>query len=75
MAKVICTLPHAGEVISGVKFTPSDHGHKISEDISPDVAAHFMSIPGYKLVDDKAAEKEAAEKGATEKASAKSATK
>jgi hypothetical protein len=46
MAKVICTLPNASESINGVKFV-ADRGQMISEDVADDVAAHFVSIPGY----------------------------
>lgn len=46
MPKVICTLPNAAEEISGVKFAPGAAGH-ISEEISEEQAAVFLSIPGY----------------------------
>jgi hypothetical protein len=49
--KVICTLPNASDEISGVKFHPHDDGGLISEDVSPEVAAHFLSINGYKAFD------------------------
>lgn len=49
MARVICTLENASELISGVKFT-ADRGQMISEEITDEVAAHFASIPGYSLV-------------------------
>lgn len=50
MAKVICTLKTASELINGVKFVTHRDG-MISEEISDDVAANFASIPGYVLAD------------------------
>jgi hypothetical protein len=49
MAQVICTLPNASSSINGVKFT-EDKGQMVSEEVTDDVAAHFASIRGYKLV-------------------------
>lgn len=49
MAKVICTLPNAGTVINGVKFT-ADRGQMISEDVTEAAAAGFTAIPGYRTV-------------------------
>jgi hypothetical protein len=46
MAKVICTLPNASELISGVKFVAHELG-VISEEIADDVAAGFAAIKGY----------------------------
>lgn len=54
MAKVICTLPNASTRINGVTFTP-DRNQMVSEEISDEVAAHFASISGYKLMKSKAA--------------------
>ncbi|SAK98725.1 hypothetical protein AWB80_07576 [Caballeronia pedi] len=48
MAKVICSLPNASELISGVKFVTHKLG-MISEEIEDDVAAMFTSIKGYVL--------------------------
>ncbi|MBI1207443.1 MAG: hypothetical protein GC191_09180 [Azospirillum sp.] len=50
MARVICASPNASTLISGVSFA-SDRGQMISEEIPDDVAAGFLGIPGYKLVD------------------------
>lgn len=55
--KVLCKLPNAAEIISGVKFSPvKDEDGKViameSEDVSDDQAAAFASIPGYELVED-----------------------
>lgn len=49
MAKIKCTLPNASEEINGIKFAAED-GAMVSEDISDDVAAGFLTIPGYVLV-------------------------
>lgn len=49
MAKVICTLPNASRRINGVTFSP-DRNQMVSEDVSDDVAAHFASIKGYKVM-------------------------
>lgn len=49
MAQVICTSPNASEEISGVKFSRREAGGMISEEISDEQAAFFVSIPGYKL--------------------------
>ena len=46
MPKVICTLPNASELISGVKFISHKDG-MISEEVSEEVAATFTEIPGY----------------------------
>ncbi|MGR9108260.1 MAG: hypothetical protein ACU843_15170 [Gammaproteobacteria bacterium] len=45
--KVICELPNASDMISGVKFSSVDGVH-ISEAISEEMAEHFLKIPGYK---------------------------
>ena len=52
MAKVLCTLPNASEEISGIKFKQVDGG-MLSEDISDEDAANFVSINGYELVGEK----------------------
>ena len=44
--RVLCTLPNAAEVISGIAFTKTDGG-MLSEPVDAAVAAHFASIPGY----------------------------
>lgn len=50
--KVLCKLPNASGEINGVKF--SDHpAGKISDDLSDDAAAQFLSIPGYEACDDR----------------------
>lgn len=46
MAKVICKLPNASGLISGVKFVTHKLG-MISEEIADDVAAEFTKIEGY----------------------------
>lgn len=45
--RVLCTLPNAAAVINGVNFEPVDAG-MLSEDVPAEVAAHFLSIPGYR---------------------------
>ena len=78
MPKIICTLPNASKHISGVVFVDTaDKMAIISEEISEEQAAIFLSIPGYEPapVDDDATEKEAiaaekAAKKATDKAAA-----
>ncbi|MEX3764471.1 hypothetical protein [Paraburkholderia phenoliruptrix] len=59
MAKVICTLPNASELISGVKFVTHKLG-MISEEIEDDVAEIFLSIKGYVLHGKNAAKEVAA---------------
>lgn len=49
MARVICTLPNASDLINGVVFV-ADRGQMLSEDISDEVAAEFCGIEGYSLV-------------------------
>lgn len=49
MAKVICTLPNASELINDVKFVSHKDG-MVSEEISDEQAANFTAIPGYRLV-------------------------
>lgn len=46
MPRIICTLPNASELISNIKFAEHELG-RISEEISEEVAAFFLSIPGY----------------------------
>ena len=46
--RVICTRPNASTEINGVKFTPTKDGTGvISDEVSEEVAALFLSIPGY----------------------------
>lgn len=52
MARVICNLPFAAEVISGVKFL-EDRGERISEEIGDEAAKLFASIPGFRLAGEK----------------------
>lgn len=47
MPKVICLLENASDEINGVKFAPFDGEGILSEDISDEVAAVFLSIKGY----------------------------
>jgi hypothetical protein len=49
MPKLICTLPNASELISGIKFIEHELG-RISEEVSEEVATLFSEIPGYELV-------------------------
>lgn len=51
--KVICTLPNASELISGVRFVSHAEG-MISEEISDEVGARFLRISGYKAARGKA---------------------
>lgn len=71
MPKVLCTLPNASELISGVRFVSHPNG-MLSEDVSDEVAKGFAAIKGYQLVGgvDPAAE---AEKAAAQEAAAKAA--
>ena len=46
MAKVICTLPNASELINGVKFVSHKLG-MISEEIEDEIAEGFLAIEGY----------------------------
>lgn len=48
MAKVICTLPNASNLINGVKFVEHELG-MISEEIEDEVAGAFAAIKGYVL--------------------------
>lgn len=52
MPRVICSLPNAAGVISGVKFTALDDGRLISAEIDDALAERFTSIPGYELDDE-----------------------
>lgn len=47
MPRVICNLDNAGDEISGVKFYPLEDGGKVSDEISDEQAALFLSISGY----------------------------
>lgn len=50
MAKIICKLPNASELISGVKFVTHKLG-MISEEVEDEVAAEFVKIEGYVLAE------------------------
>lgn len=52
MAQVLCTRENASTLINDVKFTQTDTG-MLSEDISDEVAANFLEVPGYELVGEK----------------------
>ena len=54
MAKVICGLPNASELINGIKFVEHKLG-MISEEIEDDVAEAFTRIKGYVLAGKNAA--------------------
>ena len=60
MAKVICTLENASELINGVKFVSHKLG-MISEEIEDEVAQVFLSIKGYVLPGRNAAKDAAAQ--------------
>jgi hypothetical protein len=49
MPRVLCELPNAADVISGVRFERGEHG-KVSEDIDEQQAAAFCAIEGYTLL-------------------------
>ena len=51
MPRVICTLENASDEISGVKFFPLDEGGKVSDEVSDEQAALFLSIHGYEPFD------------------------
>lgn len=78
--KVTCTLPNAGEEISGVKFAAID-GAVVAEGLSDEDAALFDGIPGYTVEDEDgdnkpitaAQKKAAAAKAAAEEAEAAAA--
>jgi len=75
MAKVICTLPNASDLISGVKFVTHKLG-MISEEIEDEVAEVFLSIKGYVLHGKNAAKEVAALKeGVTQTAGSEAAEK
>lgn len=57
MARVICKLENASEMINGVKFVSHKLG-MISEEIADDVAAHFRSVKGFVLATEKGKEVE-----------------
>ncbi len=47
---VVCKLPNASELISGVRFEIGANGHAFSEPVDEAVAQHFASIEGYEVV-------------------------
>lgn len=49
MARVLCLLPFAAAVINGFGFEPAEGG-MLSEELPEDVAANFLTIPGYQAV-------------------------
>jgi len=60
MAKVICALPNASDLINGIKFVEHKLG-MISEEIEDEVAEVFLSIKGYVLAGKNAAKELAAQ--------------
>lgn len=52
MTRVICSLPNASELISGVKFSRLDDGRLISAELDDARAERFASIPGFEIDDD-----------------------
>jgi hypothetical protein len=46
MARIVCTLPNASELINGIKFIESK-GQMISEEVEDAVVEFFTAIPGY----------------------------
>lgn len=48
MVRVLCTLPNAGDEISGVRFEPGPNG-MLSEPVTPEVAALFLRVDGYRV--------------------------
>ena len=51
--RVICELPNAGRRINGVEFEPLEGGGMLSESLTPEQAAAFLAIPGYKAHPDR----------------------
>ena len=51
MPRVICNLPNASTEISGVKFHPLEDGGLVSDEIGAELAASFLTIPGYESYD------------------------
>ncbi len=49
MMRVICTLPNASALISGVPFDLCPQG-RMSGDLTAEEAGMFAGIPGYTLV-------------------------
>jgi hypothetical protein len=49
VAKVITSIPTASTKINGITFT-AEKGQMISEEISDEVAAGFVKVPGFALV-------------------------
>lgn len=52
MPRVICELPNASDMISGVPFHLLDDGRRISDEVAQEVAERFCSIAGYSLDED-----------------------
>lgn len=46
--RVLCTLPNAGDLISGVRFESGLNG-MLSEPVTPEVAAQFLRVGGYRV--------------------------
>lgn len=50
MTRVLCTLPNASELISGVQFSRAENG-MLSEEIDAAMVEQFVAIPGYQAVE------------------------
>lgn len=74
MKRVLNTKPNAAALNSGIEFEPHPDGGMISvEAVDEETAKRFATIPGYKIVDEKEAQKAAAAKEAADKRAAKEA--
>lgn len=62
MARVLCSLPFAGERINDVAFEPAEGG-MLSQEIGDEAAAAFCAIPGYRMAEGKAPPKETGTEG------------
>lgn len=51
MKHVICTLPHASDLINNIPFQDHAEGKVTVDPVDDEVAARFASIPGYKVLD------------------------
>jgi len=65
VARIICKLPNASEVINGIKFISHKLG-MISEEIEDEVAQEFLKIKGYVLHGKGASKDDSSSKSETE---------
>ena len=60
--KIKCTLPNASEEMNGIRFVAEADGVMVSaQDVAPDLAKIFLSVPGFAVAEDRVSTSQPAE--------------